>query len=211
MKQFTIMLIVLLLATSLYATAIPNYTDTPNLYQAPTREWFMNTSAFRGVGLAYLKAAPIIVEQDTTTTSTTSTICDVNGSSLVIEPNWFKAGKTFKWTIVGTKTGANAVFDVNLYVQDASVVKLQSKSVSAGDWTATFYLTEYTDFAHQKAFGLLTNVNAVDSNDKTFDYAVDTHDFADATADTVKLTVKSGNSSDTVTVDYCLVEYWYKD
>ncbi|MDD5244084.1 MAG: hypothetical protein PHU49_08705 [Syntrophorhabdaceae bacterium] len=154
----------------------------------------------------YTGGVPLVIAQDATQTSQAGAgTADVTGSSLSMASGWFSAGKTLKYTITGTKTGANAAMIVHLYLLDAAVMSLTASDGAAGDWTATFIVHEYTDTAHQKITGIL-NVNGKVS---VVDYATATKDMA-AGATTIKAQIQSQNAGDTVTTEYVNIEHWVK-
>jgi len=154
----------------------------------------------------YTGGVPLAIAQSATQTSQAGAgTADVTGSDLTMASGWFSAGKTLKYTITGTKTGANAAMIVHLYLLDATVISLTASDAAAGDWTATFIVHEYTDTAHQKITGIL-NVNGKVS---VVDYATATKDMA-AGATTIKAQIQSQNAGDTVTTEYVNIEHWVK-
>jgi hypothetical protein len=138
---------------------------------------------------------------DATTHTATNTTTD--GTSITMPAGTFAAGRSVKFTCGGTLTGTNAGKSVILYVDDAAIITHSIASASTGDWVATFVVTEYTDLAHQKVIGSISTGNEADSKS---DYAVDTTDFADEQV--IKTQVVSANASDTITQEYCLVEFF---
>ena len=154
----------------------------------------------------YTGGVPLAIAQGATQTSQAgSGTADVTGSALSMASGWFSAGKTLKYTITGTKTGANAAMTVHLYLLDAQVMSLAASDAAAGDWTATFIVHEYTDTAHQKITGIL-NVNGKVS---VVDYAAGTKDMATG-ATAIKAQIQSANAGDTVTSEYVQIDHWVK-
>lgn len=152
----------------------------------------------------YSGAIPIVVSQDSTQTSANNTTSDVTGSSLTLADGWFGAGKTLKWTMYGTCTGANAVKNIILYIDDGAIVTLATQAADVGDWKAEFILHEHTAYATQDAMGVaLMNQEGIIT-----DYATDTTDFNDGGTTTVKCQIQSTNGGDTITVEYIVVEMW---
>jgi len=154
----------------------------------------------------YTGGIPLVIAQGSTQTSVANDTADETGSSLSLADGWFTAGKTLKITIYGTCTGANAIKNVILYIDDAAIVTLATASADVGDWKAEFILHEHTDTANQDAMGVLT----MDQEAVYVDYATDTTDFNDGGATTVKCQIVSGNASDTITAEYVLIEHWNK-
>lgn len=154
----------------------------------------------------YTGGMPLCIGQGATQTSQAGVgTADVTGSSISMASGWFSATKTLKYTLTGTKTGANAAMIVHLYLLDAAVMSLTDSSAVAGDWTATFILHEYTGTANQKITGTLQVAGKV----SVVDYAAATKDMA-AGATTVKCQIQSQNAGDTVTNEYVNIEHWVK-
>ncbi len=154
----------------------------------------------------YTGGVPLAIAQDATQTSQAGAgTADVTGSELSMASGWFSAGKTLKYTITGTKTGANAAMIVHLYLLDAAVLSLTASDGAAGDWTAEIIVHEYTDAAHQKITGKLF----VNGKVGVVDYAEATKDMA-AGATTIKAQIQSQNAGDTVTAEYVQIDHWVK-
>lgn len=153
-----------------------------------------------------IKGSPIVIvgQSNTTATVTGATSGDATGSSITLPAGWFATGKTLKWTVAGTKTGANAAMRVHLYLLDADVMTITSSAVTAADWRAVFYLSSKSGTASQNAVGCF-NANAVTP---TCDYAAVTKTVSDSTV--AKIRIESQNASDTVTSEYVLIEHWKK-
>lgn len=154
----------------------------------------------------YTGGVPLAIAQSATQTSQAGAgTTDVTGSDLTMASGWFSAGKTLKYTITGTKTGANAAMIVHLYLLDATVISLTASDAAAGDWTAEIVVHEYTDTAHQKITGKLF----VNGKVGVVDYAAATKDMA-AGATTIKAQIQSQNAGDTVTAEYVQIDHWVK-
>lgn len=154
----------------------------------------------------YTGGVPLVIGQGATQTSQAGVgTADVTGSSISMAQNWFSAGKTLRYTLTGTKAGANAAMIVHLYLLDAAVMSLTASDGAAGDWTATFVVHEYTDLAKQKITGTLQ----VNGKVSVVDYAAATKDMA-AGATTIKAQIQSQNAGDTVTNEYVNIEHWVK-
>jgi ABC-type enterobactin transport system permease subunit len=149
---------------------------------------------------------PLVIAQSATQTSQAGAgTADVTGSSLSMASGWFSATKTLRYTLTGTKTGANAAMVVHLYLLDAQVMSLTASDAAAGDWTATFVVHEYTGTANQKITGTLQ----VNGKVSVVDYAAATKNMA-AGATTIKAQIQSQNAGDTVTNEYVNIEHWVK-
>jgi hypothetical protein len=154
----------------------------------------------------YTGGVPLVIAQSATQTSQAGAgTADVTGSSLSMASGWFSATKTLRYTLTGTKTGANAAMVVHLYLLDAQVMSLTASDAAAGDWTATFVVHEYTGTANQKITGTLQ----VNGKVSVVDYAAATKNMA-AGATTIKAQIQSQNAGDTVTNEYVNIEHWVK-
>jgi len=154
----------------------------------------------------YTGGLPLIIAQSSAQITSTNSIADVTGSSLSLPDGWFGAGKTLKWTLYGTCSGANAAKNIMLYIDNAAIVTLATEAADVGDWKAEFILHEHTAFATQDAMG----VALMDNEAVIADYATDTTDFNDGGATTVKCQIQSQHSSDDISVEYVVVEHWVK-
>ena len=154
----------------------------------------------------YTGGVPLTIGQIATQTSQAGVgTADVTGSSISMASGWFSATKTLKYTVTGTKTGANAAMIVHLYLLDAAVMSLTASDAAAADWTATFIVHEYTDTANQKITGTLQ----VNGKVSVVDYAAATKNMA-AGATPIKVQIQSQNAGDTVTSEYVQVDHWVK-
>jgi len=147
--------------------------------------------------------APIVVSQTFTQSSQAgSGTLDVTGSSITLPATWFGDKKTLKWSMAGTKTGANNAMVVTLWLKDAAVVTLTAPGATAVNWYAEFTLYGYTDTAHQRGTGyFLSNAAAL-----VVSTAASTKDLS--ASQVAKCQITSANAGDTVTVEYCRVDHW---
>jgi len=153
----------------------------------------------------YIGGLPLVVGQsNTTTTITGATSGDVTGSSITLPAGWVSTGKTLRWTVVGTKSGANAQMKVHLYLLNADVMSLTASDNTAADWKAEFILSAKSGTASQNISGCFYATNLAPQ----CDYATATKDASGSTV--AKVRIQSQNASDNVTSEYTLIEHWVK-
>ena len=152
----------------------------------------------------YSATVPLIVGQSTTQTSQAgAATSDVTGSSINIPKNFFGPGATFRFTLGGTKTGANNAMVVHVSLGGTQVISLSADDASAVDWAATIIVAAKTTAA-QRCIGTLDCLTAA----PVADYAAGTVDMQ--AGGIIKAQIQSAHANDTVTCEYCLVEYWQK-
>lgn len=153
---------------------------------------------------AYL---PCIVKQSNKQTSMSSATTkdiyiDDDGNTIFTIPNgYFGPGATFRATMGGTKSGTNAAFTIATILNGTTVGTATSDDATAVDWTATIILSAKT-FAVQHCISKLFS----DTADPDVQY--DAGAVSCANADVTLKFQLGGNSGDTVTVEYFLLEYW---
>lgn len=152
---------------------------------------------------AYL---PTIIRQTNKQTSmasatTKDVYIDDDGNTIFTIPvGYFGPGATFRATMGGTKSGTNAAFTLATILNGDTISTATADDTSAVDWTATVILSAKT-FAVQNCISKLF----LDTADPDVQYD------AGATNCAKESTLKfqlGGNSGDTVTVEYFLLEYW---
>lgn len=147
---------------------------------------------------------PTIISQSCVQTSQAgAATSDVTGSSVNIPKNHFGPGAAVRITMGGTKSGANAAMIVHISVGGTQVISLTADDASAVDWTAEFIIAAKT-LAAQSCIGTLNCLTAA----PVADYAGGTVDMSQGGI--IKAQIQSQHSSDTVTCEYVLVEYWEK-
>ena len=146
------------------------------------------------------------VQQGYTQTTTTDATADVTGSSLDLAKNWFSEGKTLKFKVAGTKTGANLAMSVVLYLSDGAVMTLTSGDADAGDWIAEFEITALT-LATQRIMGTFTQT----ANAAIVDYDASAKDLTTGAGPfTIKVQIVSAHAADTVTSEMVNIQHWVK-
>lgn len=146
---------------------------------------------------------PIVISQGTTQTSHgDANATDVTNSSLSLPADWFTAGKSLKWTLVGTITGGNGAKKVHLYIDDGQIVTLTTQAATTGDWKAEFVMSAVNATAQDCWGELIVAAGA----DVEFDYATDTT--AMNATKTVKCQAELTNASDAITVEQVVIEHW---
>jgi hypothetical protein len=155
----------------------------------------------------YAGAIPIVIAQGYTQTShSEASAADVTGSSLTLADGWFTEGKTLKYTLGGTVTGANGTISVILYVESAAAMTLTSANGAAGDWVAEFTIVA-TGAATQRITGIL---RAEAGAEVIVDYAAGSVNTATAGTIPVKAQVALAHADDTITAEYVRVDCWNK-
>lgn len=143
---------------------------------------------------------PTVVAQTNTQTSVTDTTATtVTGMKILIPQHEFQPGATYKFMLAGTKSGTAGNLNVQLFLNNTSVLSLTSSSSAAGDWRFEGYVSSIGP-AKQNCFGIFTQTTVA----SVFDYAA-------ATVATVgdcplKAVITQGNT-DTTTVEYGRIEY----
>ncbi len=147
---------------------------------------------------------PSVVAQSTTQTSqagaATST---VTGSTITIPAGEFPPGATFRFTLGGSKTGANAAMVVHISLGGTQVISLTADDASAVDWMAQFIISSMS-LTTQGCMGWFNALTA----DPVVDVASGTVDMTNGGV--IKAQIQSQNASDTVVCNYVLVEFWVK-
>ncbi len=152
-------------------------------------------------------AVPLIIAQGYTQTSNGDAAdADVTGSSITLPDGWFTEGKTIKYTLGGTVTGANGTISVKLYFEDGAVMTLTSADGAAGDWMAEFTIIA-TGAATQRVIGRLM---AEAGAEVITDYATDTTNTAAAGTIPVKAQITLADAADVITSEYVRIEAWSK-
>ena len=145
---------------------------------------------------------PLVVAVGTTQVSEgTVATADVTGGGVTLPADHAAAGQLYTWVISGTKTGANATFDVVLYALDGAVMTLTSSDAAALDWVARFSMY-ITAGATQDIHGeLICNGKVAVS-----DFATGAKDLATAGGD-IKAQISNGDVGDTTTAETVRITY----
>lgn len=147
---------------------------------------------------------PVLFANSCTQTSQAGVgVADVAASILNMPASWFAVGKTFRITVIGTKSGANAAMKVHLYLRNGIVLTLTAGDAAAGDWMTTFWITEHTGTSNQKIGGKLE----VTGKTPIIDSAAGTKAIT-AQPTPIKVQIESQNAGDTVTVEQTYIEGW---
>lgn len=145
---------------------------------------------------------PVIVNTDYADYAAVNQTTD--GTSVTVPDAVLVAGKSLRFKLAGTCTGANANKSIILYIDDAAIVTLSTDAgTDVGDWTAEFILMASGSATQRVTGNLIMAAAAI----VTTDYATDTTNFSDGGTTTVKTQVISGNAGDTITQTMCIVEF----
>jgi hypothetical protein len=148
--------------------------------------------------------APMIIGQYAVeqTHAAASTI-DVTGGGIVVPKGYFGPGSTFRFTVYGSRTGTAGAATLLVDINGTTAVTLAVPTNTAVDffWQATVH--EAGDFAHQQNSAFcLTSATVLSA----FDYNASTVNVSEKS--TIKLKQTLASSSDTLVIDYILIEYW---
>lgn len=151
--------------------------------------------------LAYHKASlPVVVALTTTQTSQAgASTSDVTGSSLKLRPEDFKPGTAFRFTMGGTKSGANAAMIVHISLAGTQIVSITADASTAVEWTSQITVAAKT-MASQVCIGQLFT----DTEDAALEYAAGSVNMKGGGV--LKAQIQSQHGSDTVTCEFCMIE-----
>ena len=196
-------LAVLLVGIAAVAYSDGWFTEVRNVYFKGLAR-FQQDSTFDQVPQAnakfYSGYVPVVLYHDTTTHKAVGTT-EQNGTSVNIPSGMLSAGKGLRVTGGGTSVGTNGGKIVKLNMAGTTVLTLTTAGSTAGDWEATFLVSEDTDSAHQKVVGKLVQTGVVPVSD----YATATVDMSGGGY--VRLIVDNANASDNCTQETGLVEF----
>ena len=143
---------------------------------------------------------PQVLYQSGASTATSGTDVSYPTGVLTIPKGTIIPKSAFRIIMSGTKTNANGVMSVTLYLKDAAILTLSTAAATAADWIAEMVVVCSAGNA-QTAFGkLLANALAVvvDNVTATKNTTVDV---------VLKAGIAAANASDTVTCNYVRVEF----
>jgi hypothetical protein len=146
---------------------------------------------------------PLVIYQSTTVVSN-AVVVNKDAAAITIPKGQLGPGYTFRVTMAGTKTGANVAMAVGLTINATAVLTLTADDATAVDWMATMYLVGNVNTKSQKAFGRFNALTA----DPVADYAAGTVDCSGEVV--LRPFIYSGHTSDTITCEVIIVEYWNK-
>ncbi len=148
--------------------------------------------------------APMIIGQYATeqTHAAASTI-DVTGGGIVVPKGYFGPGTTFRFTVYGSRTGTAGAATLLVDINGTTAVTLAIPTDTAVDFFSQFTIHEVGDLAHQQNVGLClasaTVLSAMDYNASTVNVSE---------TSTIKLKQTLASASDSLIIDYILIEYW---
>lgn len=148
--------------------------------------------------------APMIIGQYATeqTHAAASTI-DVTGAGIVVPKGYFCPGSTFRFTVYGKRTGTAGAATILVDINGTTAVTLAIPTNTAVDFYAQFIVHEVGDFAHQQNSALClasaTVLAATDYNASAVNVSE---------TSTIKLRQTLASASDTLVIDYIMIEYW---
>jgi hypothetical protein len=148
--------------------------------------------------------APMIIGQYATeqTHAAASTI-DVTGGGIVVPKGYLGPGSAFRFTVYGSRTGTAGAATLLVDINGTTAVTLAIPTNTAVDyfWQATVH--EVGDFAHQQNVAIClasaTVLSAMDYNASTVNVSQ---------TSTIKLKQTLASASDSLVIDYILIEYW---
>jgi hypothetical protein len=149
------------------------------------------------------KSVPAIVSQSCTQTSTENTAADVTGSKVGVDVKPV-AGLAYRIRMAGNSGGGNAAHTVLLILGSTTLMTLTQDAAAAADYVAQFDVL----FKNAKAQRVMGKMDS-DTQDCECDYAAGTVDCT--SAKDLKVQIKSGHASDTVTCELVTVEKWQLD
>jgi len=148
--------------------------------------------------------APMIIGQYATeqTHGAASTI-DVTGGGIVVPKGFFGPGSTFRFTVYGSRTGTAGAATLLVDINGTTAVTLAIPTNSAVDffWQATVH--EVGDLAHQQNVALCLASATVLAG---MDYNASAVNVSETS--TIKLKQTLASASDTLVIDYIMIEYW---
>jgi hypothetical protein len=146
---------------------------------------------------------PLVIYQSITAVAQAA-VANKDVAAIHIPKGQFGPGATFRVTMAGTKSGANVAMAVALSIDSTAILTLTADDVTAVDWVAVMTITGGVNLKAQKAFGTLDLLTSA----PVADYAAGT---SDCTGEVVlRAQIYSGHTSDTITCEYILIEYWNK-
>ena len=153
---------------------------------------------------ARFKLTKAVVSQSATQTDTgvTATAKVVVGSTVNLHPREAGNGKTFKWTLGGAiGAGTNAVAVVKLLANGTAIATSTMAQSDAKDWFCEIICVCVTS-AVQKCISFM----AQQGEESAAAYDAGTVDLSGG--GTLYLTIESGNASDSIQAEVCIVEMW---
>jgi hypothetical protein len=149
------------------------------------------------------KITKAIVSQSATTTDTgvSSTEKVVIGSRVYLQPGEAGNGKTFKWTLGGTKTGTAGNPTVKLYANGTAIATATLAQKNAVDWFCGLTCACTTPTG-QKCISFMSQ----QGEETAAAYDAGTADLS--RGGTLYLQIGSGHGSDSIQAEVCIVEMW---
>jgi len=148
--------------------------------------------------------APMIIGQYATeqTHGAASTI-DVTGGGIVVPKGFFGPGSTFRFTVYGSRTGTSGAATLLVDINGTTAVTLAIPTNTAVDFLWQGIVHEVGDLAHQQnsaiCFASATVLSAMDYNASAVNVSENS---------VIKLRQTLASASDTLVIDYILIEYW---
>lgn len=153
----------------------------------------------------YAATVPLILKQTCKQTSqagsgTSDVYLDDDGGTYIhFGEGEFSNGLALRFTMGGSKSGANSAMIVHLSVGGTQVVSITADDATAVEWMAMITVAAKTVAAQRCVGQVLT-----DTADPAIEYAAGTVDCKLGV--NIKAQIQSQNAGDTVTCEYCLVE-----
>lgn len=162
----------------------------------------------------YTGGVPLVIGQGATQTVQAGIGSDnVTGSAVALPAGWLTATKTLRWTVAGTRTGADSmkvhleIFTTGSETETTeTVMTLEPSPDENGDFLCMFTVHEYTDTAHQ----VVTGHSVSDNTNGTSPFQVTAKTYDMSVAKTFDVKIESTSSADTVTSKYVLIETFTK-
>jgi hypothetical protein len=153
---------------------------------------------------ARFKLTKAIVNQSATQTDTgvTATEKEVVGSRVTIHPREAGNGKTFRWIVGGAiAAGGNAAAVIKLYANGTAICTQTMAQSDAKDWYCEITCV-CTTSAVQKSIGFI----AQQGEESAANYEAGAVDLS--SGGSLWLQLGSGNASDSIQAEVCIVETW---
>lgn len=154
---------------------------------------------------ARFKRTKAIISQSATQTDTGTSATEkaVVGSKIYVNPREAGNGMTYRWLVGGARAaGGNGNFTVKLYAGATAIATLTSTAnTQAKDWFAEI-ICVFTSVAAQKCISRLAQM------DEDASAAYDAGSVDCSGGITLQLYIGSGNASDSIQAEVCVVEKW---
>jgi hypothetical protein len=154
----------------------------------------------------YSAAVPIILSQSNTQSYTgDAETISITGTKIVCPMGMIRPGSTFRFTLIGERTGTAGALALLIDINGTTAVTLTLPANAADEFMASFIVSFHTNNKKQNCHGIVYQGVAT-TEAFVSDYAAATVDVNAGATIQAKATLANG--SDEVYVYYALVEYW---